>query len=87
MPVKIESREYRKIDATLMETRKQDDGAMIVEGYATTFNQPYELWRDIKAAVDAVVDNRSLQDMIDNYTRKNGDREEVVKEENCACSI
>jgi hypothetical protein len=32
MPVKIESREYRKIDATLMETRKQDDGAMIVEG-------------------------------------------------------
>ena len=47
----------------------------------------YELWRDIKAAVDAVVDNRSLQDMIDNYTRKNGDREEVVKEENCACSI
>ncbi|MBQ2791644.1 MAG: Rrf2 family transcriptional regulator [Oscillospiraceae bacterium] len=47
----------------------------------------YELWRDIKAAVDAVVDNRSLQDMIDNYTRKNGDREEVAKEENCACSI
>ena len=46
MPTKLDRREYRKIDATLMETRKEDDGQMIVEGYATTFNQPYELWRD-----------------------------------------
>ncbi len=33
----------------------------------------YELWRDIKTAVDQVIDNRSLQDMIDNYLRKNQD--------------
>ena len=46
MPIKIDKREYRKIDATLMETRAAEDGQMIVEGYATTFNQPYELWRE-----------------------------------------
>ena len=60
MPVKIESREYRKIDATLMETRKQDDGAMIVEGYATTFNQPYELWRDKDMIVNEQVDAQAF---------------------------
>jgi HK97 family phage prohead protease len=60
MPVKVESREYRKIDATLMETRKQDDGAMIVEGYATTFNQPYELWRDKGMIVNEQVDAQAF---------------------------
>jgi HK97 family phage prohead protease len=60
MPVKVESREYRKIDATLMETRKQDDGAMIVEGYATTFNQPYELWRDKNMIVNEQVDAQAF---------------------------
>ena len=44
MPARFESREYRKIEA-VFETRKSDDGQMIVEGYATTFNQPYELYR------------------------------------------
>ena len=43
MPTILEKREYRKIDAAVMETRSAEDGAMIVEGYATTFNQPYEL--------------------------------------------
>ncbi len=46
MPIKTDKREYRRIDAERMEVRAQDDGQMIVEGYATTFNQPYELWRD-----------------------------------------
>ena len=62
MPVKVESREYRKIDATLMETRKQDDGAMIVEGYATTFNQPYELWRDKDMTVNEQVDPHAFDE-------------------------
>ena len=56
MPTKLDKREYRKIDATLMETRKADDGQMIVEGYATTFNQPYELWRDKGMIVNEQVD-------------------------------
>ena len=56
MPTKYESREYRKIDAALMETRKEEDGSMIVEGYATTFGQPYELMRAKDMIVTEQVD-------------------------------
>ena len=56
MPVKIDKREYRKIDAALMETRKGESGEMVVEGYATTFNQPYELMRDKNVIVNEQVD-------------------------------
>ena len=43
MPVKMNEREYRRIEVANMETRTAEDGAMVVEGYATTFNQPYQL--------------------------------------------
>lgn len=56
MPTKYESREYRKIDAANMETSKDDEGRMIVEGYATTFNQPYELYRMNDVIVNEQVD-------------------------------
>ena len=56
MPTKLDKREYRKIDAALMETRKDDDGQMVVEGYATTFNQPYELMRSGDMIVNEQVD-------------------------------
>ena len=55
MPTKLDKREYRKISAP-METRKADDGQMVVEGYATTFNQPYELMRDKDITVKEQVD-------------------------------
>ena len=43
---KIEQgREYRKIEVSGIETR-EENGEMIVEGYATTFNQPYILYSD-----------------------------------------
>lgn len=35
--------EYRKLDVTGLELRS-DDNDMVVEGYATTFNAPYELY-------------------------------------------
>lgn len=38
-----EGRQYRNIDVSMFERRADDDGEKIVEGYATTFNQPYEL--------------------------------------------
>lgn len=38
-------RQYRRIDVTRLEVRADDNNDMIVEGYATTFNQPYELLR------------------------------------------
>ena len=54
MPVKTDKREYRKFEG--MEIRGADDGRMVVEGYATTFSQPYELWRDKDMTVREQVD-------------------------------
>ncbi len=62
MPTKIDKREYRKIDASLMETRKGDAGEMVVEGYATTFNMPYELWRDKEMTVNEQVDRHAFDE-------------------------
>ena len=60
MPMKIDKREYRKIDAGQMETRAAEDGAKVVEGYATTFNSPYELWRDKEMTVNEQVDRNAF---------------------------
>ena len=62
MPMKIDKREYRKIDAGLMETRTAEDGGKIVEGYATTFNQPYQLWKDSEMTVNEQVDRHAFDE-------------------------
>ena len=56
MPMKIDQREYRRIDIRNMEARKEENGEMIVEGYATTFNQPYTLYQDERGIFDEQVD-------------------------------
>ena len=61
MPVKIEQREYRKIDA-VMETRTAEDGSMIVEGYETTFNQPYVLMQNKDMTVNEQVDRDAFKE-------------------------
>ena len=60
MPMKIDSREYRKIDAAEMETRKSEEGERIVEGYATTFDQPYYLMGDDKITINEQVDRHAF---------------------------
>ena len=60
MPTKFDKREYRKIDAADMETRTGESGEMIVEGYATTFNQPYRLMGDDKMTVNEQVDRNAF---------------------------
>ena len=62
MPMKIDKREYRKIDAAEMETRKGDAGEMVVEGYATTFNMPYRLFGDDKVTVNEQVDRDAFKE-------------------------
>ena len=62
MPMKLDSREYRKIDAAEMETRKGENGEMVVEGYATTFNMPYRLTGDEKVTVNEQVDRNAFRD-------------------------
>jgi HK97 family phage prohead protease len=62
MPTKFDKREYRKIDAAEMETRKEETGEMVVEGYATTFNMPYRLFVDDKVTVNEQVDRDAFKE-------------------------
>ena len=40
----MSGREYRSM--TMSVASNEDDGSMVVEGYATTFNQPYTLYSE-----------------------------------------
>lgn len=71
-----EGRQYRNIDVSGFERRAEGDTEKTVSGYATTFNQPYELYR---MAFDGVVyivneqvdrnafDDTDLRDVIMQY--------------------
>lgn len=48
-----EGRQYRQM--VNIEVRTEEDGAKIVQGYATTFNQPYELWREKRNGREFIV--------------------------------
>lgn len=41
-----EGRQYREFNPCKFERRTSENGEKVVEGYATTFNEPYELYRD-----------------------------------------
>lgn len=58
-----EGRQYRNIDVSAFERRADDDkGEMVVEGYATTFNQPYQLWSYDGYTVMEQIDARAFDD-------------------------
>ena len=58
-----EGRQYRNIDVSGFERRTDDDkGEKIVEGYATTFNQPYQLWSYDGYTVMEQIDARAFDD-------------------------
>ena len=59
MPMKND-REYRRINISDLETRDEESGEMIVEGYATTFNQPYLLYSQDKYSVYEQIDARAF---------------------------
>lgn len=72
MPVKVNEREYRRIDIQNIETRTAEDGQMVVEGYATTFNKPYKLLEDRDIIINEQVDRNAftetdLSDVIMQY--------------------
>ena len=60
MPVKIDERAYRNIDVDQMEIREAEDGRMIVEGYATTFDKPYRLMSKGKITVFEQMDRNAF---------------------------
>ena len=63
MPMKNGEREYRLISLTgNIETRKAGDGGMYIEGYATTFNQPYTLYDDSELRIDEQVDPHAFDE-------------------------
>ena len=68
-----EGRQYRNIDVSSFERRADDDkGEKIVEGYATTFNQPYQLWSydgyTVMEQIDAnAFDDCDMSDVIMQY--------------------
>ena len=61
---KIENgREYRRIEVNNIEIREsQSDEERIVEGYATKFNQPYELYNWGDYVVNEQIDGRAFDD-------------------------
>lgn len=71
-----EGRQYRNIDVSSFERRADGDDERTVSGYATTFNQPYELYRDAWNGVTYIVteqvdpgafDDTDLSDVIMQY--------------------
>ena len=72
MPTILDKREYRRIETEALETRTAEDGQMIVEGYATTYNQPYTLFREkdmiVREQVDpSAFDGTDMSDVIMQY--------------------
>lgn len=58
-----EGRQYRNIDVSNFERRADDDkGEKIVEGYATTFNRPYQVWSYDGYTVMEQIDARAFDD-------------------------
>ena len=57
-----QGRQYRNIDVSSFERRADDDGEKIVEGYATTFNRPYELYSYDGYTVMEQIDARAFDD-------------------------
>lgn len=66
-------REYRRVSAIKVETRADEQDQYIVEGYATTFNEPYILWEDMDGwqfieSIDArAFDDTDMSDVIMQY--------------------
>ena len=50
-----EGRQYRSIDVSGFERRSEGDAEKVVSGYATTFNQPYELFNTAYDGVRYIV--------------------------------
>lgn len=66
-----EGRSYRNIDVSSFE-RRNEDNEMRVSGYASTFNEPYELWSYdgytlIEQIAPHAFDNTDMRDVIMQY--------------------
>ncbi len=74
MPLKND-REYRNFTFEVREAKPEEDGKMVVRGYASTFNEPYELYNDgtyiFREQVDpSAFDEADLSDVILQYNHE-----------------
>lgn len=72
MPVKTNEREYRDINLGQMELRTMDDGQMVVDGYATTWDE-YLLWEE---------DNYRVYEKFDPHAFDKCDRSDIIMQLN-----
>lgn len=68
-----EGRQYRNIDVASFERRAEGDESKSVSGYATTFNEPYELYRDAWAGYVYIV-----REQVDPDAFKDTDLSDVI---------
>ena len=57
-----EGRQYRMIDLAEFEHRADDGGEKVVEGYASTFNQPYTLYKKDNVTIREQVDPQAFDE-------------------------
>ena len=57
-----EGRQYRMIDLAEFEHRADDGGEKVVEGYASTFNQPYTLYQKDNVTIREQVDPQAFDE-------------------------
>ena len=57
-----EGRQYRRVMQIFEARAVGDEGGQIVEGYATTFNQPYDLWNEPGYVFREQVDRHAFDD-------------------------
>lgn len=69
MPFKPEKREYRMMPVLMPTTEKRIESDYYVEGYATTFDQPYLLYK---------IDDREYKEVIDRNAINDADVSDVL---------
>lgn len=62
MPAKLNEREYRDFILAVVPSENESEERMIVEGYASTFNQPYTLWEDDEFVIQEQVDAKAFDE-------------------------
>jgi hypothetical protein len=62
MPMKVNEREYRDFILAVVPTEESEaEERQIVQGYASTFNQPYTLWEDDEFVIQEQVDSKAFE--------------------------
>lgn len=75
MPMKVNEREYRDFILAVVPTENEAEEREVVQGYASTFNQPYTLWEDDEFVIQEQVDSKAfdeadLSDVIFQYNHE-----------------